>query len=643
MYVKSDLPRLACAAVVAVALWPAAIFAQEFSEAPVLADLVQQGKLPPVDERLPSSPEVVTPLSEPGAYGGDLRRVLGGSNDHNSILRIVSPQGLTRWTPDFTGIIPNVAESYEVNEDATEFTFHLREGMKWSDGAPFTADDVMFFVEDLLNNPEFYPNPPSRYSVDGQTMQGEKIDETTVKLTFADSYGTFLTELATPLGQEPVLWSKHYCQQFHPKYNPDVQSLVAATPGVEDWASLFRLKCGELESPARWGNPERPTLDPWVMTENAYSAGATRAVMSRNPYFWQVDTEGHQLPYIDTVSLKVVQDNQSVILEATAGNIDMQRRRLDNLANKPVLAAARESGNFDFFTVASANSNVMVIHFNLTHKNPAMREALTNKNVRIALSEGIDREEIIDIVYQGLGEPYQIGPRPNHFLYNEQLGRQNTEFDPDHANQLLDEAGYDQRDSEGYRLLKDGSRFAFNVNYTGIENPDWGDALEIIKSQWVDLGIELNATSVERSIYYSRGEANEHDFMVWGGTGGLDPYLDPRDVLAMHPQASWYAIPWTRWYLSGGKDGEEPSESMKKRLALYDEYKKTADPDKQAELFRQIHQEAADAFEVVGISLAPDLFGIVKNNLGNVPAVVPGGWMYPDPGPTLPQTWYWKQ
>ncbi|MCO6384726.1 ABC transporter substrate-binding protein [Oceanicola sp. 502str15] len=612
-------------------------------EAPALAEAVAAGNLPPLEERLPAQPEVVTGLENIGAYGGKLRRMLGGSNDHNSILRIISPQGLTRWKPDFSGVVPNVAESWTTNEDGSEFTFKLREGMKWSDGEPFTADDILFFVNDLLNNQEFYPNAPARFVVAGEPMQAEKVDDYTVILKFAAPYGTFLTELATPLAQEPVLWAKHYCQQFHPAYNDNVQAMVDETEAVEDWPALYRLKCGEVEAPNRWSNPERPTLDPWVVTGEGYSAGSTQVVMERNPYFWQVDEEGNQLPYIDQLEMGVAQDNEALVLEAIAGNIDFQRRKISNPANKPVFAENAEKGGFEILDMINSNSNSMAIHFNHTHKNPQMREFIRNHDVRVALSLGIDRDEIIDIVYQGQGEPYQIGPRPTHVLYNEQLGKQFTDYDPDKANELLDAAGYAEKDDEGFRLFPDGSRIVFNAQYTGVEQPDWGDSLEIIKEQWEEIGIELNSTSVERSIYYSRGEANEHDFMVWGAPGGLDPTLSPRDVLAVHPQASWFAIPWTRWYLSGGSEGEEPTESMKKRLALYDAFKQEADQEKALDIFRQIHQEAADEMEIIGIALAPNLVGVVNKKLMNAPRSLPSSWMYPDPGPTLPQTWYWPE
>ena len=104
------------------------------------------------------------------------------------------------------------------------------------------------------------------------------------------------------------------------------------------------------------------------------------------------------------------------------------------------------------------------------------------------------------------------------------LGRQHTEFDPDKANELLDAAGLCRTQRRRHSVcLPSGEPIIFNVNYPGVETPHHGDTLEIIKDQWADIGIGLNATSVERSIYYSRGEANEHDFMVWGAPGGLDP------------------------------------------------------------------------------------------------------------------------
>ena len=261
-------------------------WAQAGKEAPALAKLVSEGRLPALAQRLPAAPLVIN-AEKVGAYGGALRRGLRGSADHNGILRMVGNQGLVRWNLAFTEVLPNVAERWEVNATSTEFVFHLRKGMRWSDGRPFTADDVVFAIEDCAKNPELYKSVPSQLTIGGKPCQVTKVNEDTVKFTFASSYALFLEQLATPLGQHPTLFPKHYCSQFHPKYNPKAAEQAKAA-NLSDWAALFRARCGDIEIPARWGNAAKPTLDPWVISE-PYTGGATRVVMERNPYFWQVD------------------------------------------------------------------------------------------------------------------------------------------------------------------------------------------------------------------------------------------------------------------------------------------------------------------------------------------------------------------
>ncbi len=617
--------------------------AQEYNEAPALAEMVSAGNLPAVAERLPKAPEVVTPVESVGTYGGVIRRGLRGSSDHNNILRFMSPQGLSRWEMDFSGVVPNVAESWDVSDDASEYTFTLREGMKWSDGSPFTADDVMFFVDDLLNNDEFYGgSPPSRFVIEGEPMQGEKIDDYTVKLTFAGPYGQFLSELATPLAQQPVLWAKGYCSQFHPTYNDDVQSLIDAE-GATDWVDLFKRKCGDLEIPARWGNPDRPTLDPWVVTDEAYTGDATRVVFERNPYFWQVDTEGNQLPYIDTVRFGVEQDAESLVLQVIAGEIDFQSRHLDAPKNTPVFYENQEAGGYEFFKLDNSSSNAMAIYLNLNHKDEDLNKLFNQKDFRVALSLGIDREELIDLIWVGQGEPWQIGAKKGHALYDERLSKQYTELDVDRANELLDGIGLTERDDDGFRLMENGERVSFQVDVIPTLAVEWVDAMELIVEYWAELGIDVQSNPQERTIFYERGDSNDFDAQIWNAPGGLDPYLSPRNVMAVHPQGSRFALEWSKWYVSGGTQGMAPSDSMQARYDLFEQFKATADPEKQREIFAQIHSIAADEFEVIGIVTDPDRIGIMNAKLKNVPASMPRAWMYPNPGPTLPQQYYYAE
>ncbi len=613
-----------------------------YQEAPGLAEKVAAGELPPVDERLPENPEVIEPHESVGVYGGTINRGLVGGNDHNNILRIIGPQGLVRWNIDYTEVIPNLAESWEVSDDGTEFTFHLRPGIKWSDGTPFTADDIMFFVEDLLNHEEFYKGAvPRAYSAGGETMTAERIDDHTVTFKFAAPYGGFLDQLATPLGQHPVLWAKHYCSQFHPDYNDDLQPLLNEYQ-ASDWIDLFSQRCGDIEIPPRWGNPERPVLDPWMVAE-PYTGGSVRVVLERNPYFWQVDSEGNQLPYIDRVAFNLHQNAESLILAVIGGEIDLQSRHIDAPANRPVFFENAESGGYEIYNLVPDDANSTGIYLNLTHKDPVIREIFNNKDFRIALSHGIDRDEIIELVYFGLGEPWQTSPLPDHPLYNEQLATQFTEYDPDKANSLLDSIGLAERDSNGVRLMPDGRPLSLEVDIIPAMNPERADVMELIAQQWQDIGVDLRLNAMDRTLFFERDTSNEHEISVWGLASGLNPELDARGIIPIHNHGSRFAIPWAQWYLSGGEQGEEPPQDMKERLELLDEHAKTLDPQKRRELFAEILQRSADGFEVMGVSTAPMGVGVKDRDLRNVPETMPGAWMYPTPAPSLPQQYYFVE
>jgi peptide/nickel transport system substrate-binding protein len=618
----------------------AAVAQQSYDQAPMLAEEVEAGELPPVEERLPDEPEVVEPLEGIGSYGGDLRFGLRGSSDHNNILRMVGPQGLTRWNPDYTEVIPNVAESFEVSDDASEFTFHLREGMKWSDGEPFTAADILFNIEDLVLNEDYGPPPPA-YVAEGKPIAVEKVDDHTVRFTFAGPYGDFLAELASPLGQHPVLHPKHYCSQFHPEYNDNIEQTIQEN-NASDWQNLFAAKCGDIELPSRWGNPEKPTLDPWVVTE-PYVGGAVRVVMERNPYFWQVDTEGNQLPYIDRLVAPIAQDVESLVLDAIGGKIDFQIRHLDAPANRPVLAENREAGDYEFVEAAAVGGTNMIINLNLVHKDPELRELFNTKEFRIALSLGMDRQGVIETALLGEGEPWQQGPFEEHPNYHEQIATQYTEYDPERANGLLDSIGLDQKNSEGIRLLPSGRPVSFQVDVIPTLQPEQVDMLELISQYWRDIGIDMDVNALERTFYYERtSNSNEHDAAVWGGQASWVPGEIPQQLVPVHHDSRW-GIPWVQWYKSGGAEGEEPPADVKQRMQLYDQARAAADVEKRRELIQQIADIAAENFEVMGVSKSLPTYGIKKTDLANVPEAMPSSWYYPTPAPTLPQTWYWAE
>ncbi|HEX3349356.1 MAG TPA: ABC transporter substrate-binding protein [Acetobacteraceae bacterium] len=609
-------------------------------EAPALAKLVADGKLPPLKDRLPAQPLVVTPIERVGAYGGTLRRALRGSADQNGILRVVGNMGLVRWDVDFIKVLPNVSQGWEINADATVFTFHLRPGTKWSDGHPFSADDVVFAVEDVAKNRDIFRSPPSSIVAGNQPCVAAKIDDATVQFTFAAPYALFLETLATPLGQHPTLYAKHYASQFIPKFNPDAEA-IAKRAGAPDWATYFRNKCGDIELATRWSNPEKPVLDPWVV-EEPYSGGATRAIFRRNPYFWQVDPEGNQLPYTDAINFGISQDVESLMLDIIAGKVDMQDRHIDTLQNKPTLSQNMAKGGYRLVEEINSNAQQCQIYVNMTHKDPKLRAVFANKTFRQALSLGIDRAEIIELVYLGQSEPYQTGPRPDHPWYHEKLARQFTGHDPDKANAMLDGMGLAKKNGDGFRLRPDGQKLFFSVDVIPTLYPDLVDTLELVKRHWAGIGIDIKVNTIERALFFSRDDSNDYDAQVWPGPGGLDPMLTPWDFFAWHTQGSRYALPWAVWYVSNGREGEEPPESQKQRMKLFDVARGTADMQKRGEAMKQLFDLTADAFETIGVCLAVNAFGIASNRLRNVPLQEPSSWSYPNPAPSMPQQYFFS-
>jgi len=610
---------------------------QNWTQAPSLDALVKANKLPPVAKRLPDSPEVIVPIERKGIYGGTLRTAMRSNNDNNSILRMVGAQGLVRWSMDFNKVVPNLAESWTLSPDASEYIFKLRKGTRWSDGTPFTADDVLFAMNDLIYNKGFFNVTPEQYVAKDQPAKLTKIDDYTVSFKFAGPNLSFTDQLATPLGQHPVMYQKKYCSQFHPTYNPKIAE-VLTRENAKDWGSLMRLKCGDIEVPSRWGNPDRPTLDPWVIVE-PYRGNATRVILERNPYFWQVDNAGQQLPYIDRVQLQMISEVETIVLTAINGQLDYQHRHIFGIQNRPVLAENAAKGGYKMMALSGTGANSVGLWLNHSTKNAKLRNLIRNKDFRIALSQAIDRKEINDIVYLGQGQPWQIGPLKQSKWYNEKLGTQYLDQNLANANALLDKMGLTKRDADGFRLYPDGGRISMST-IVSVAQTQQVDALELIRKQWARVGVEMVIQGSERSLFYDRASNNDYDISVDIIPGGMDITQNPRAVLAIHPLESRMSLPWTRWFLSNGKQGEEPPASMKKRMELYEKYQVARTPAEADALFKEILAIAADEFEVIGVIRSPSDTAIHSLRLHNVYEKMLVSWTYPNPGPALPQEWF---
>jgi len=584
-----------------------------FHEAPMLRVKVAAGELPPVEERLPEEPMVIEPYEEIGQYGGTWHRAWMGRADSPAAARIVEER-LVRFTRDLKKIIPNVAESWEISEDGKIFTFHLRRGMKWSDGYPFTADDIMFSYEDILLNDELTPAKPAWLRIGGKLGKLEKLDEYTIRFRFAQPYGLFLKIVASSFGPGMSLFQpKHYLKNFHPRYVP-IKKLEEMTKeeGFEFWYQLFQAKSDKFM------NPDLPVISAWKAKN---SATATLFIMERNPYFWKLDPEGNQLPYIDRVTHSLVESVEMINFKAMTGEIDMQARHILH-ENYPVLMEGREKGNYRVTKYLDEFETNMAICLNLNHKDPILRKIIQDKRFRIALSLAINRDEINELCYLNMcEEPRQVAPLPQSPYYTKwakKLAYEYVEYDPKKANELLDEMGLKWDKDHKYRLRPDGKTLSLTFEFTPAWGP-WTDAIGLIKEYWEAIGVKTAIKSEERSLLYKRFPAAEHDVTCWTGHAGIQTIIDPAYYLPFNPNASKWCVKYADWYWSGGKGGEEPTGDLRKCIDLYERIKTTMDEEEQLRLWDEIMRLNAENLWVIGTLSCPPLLGVVKNNFRNVP------------------------
>jgi len=626
----------------ALSVFPVLAQDSSFNQAPQLAELVENGELPVADERLPANPLLIIPSDSVGNYGGTWRTTLRGERDHFWLIRTLGYENLVRWDPRLTRVIPNIAQTFEGNENATEFTFKLREGMRWSDGEPFTVDDIMFWYNDVLLNPELTPAPLPWLISGGEPVMVEKVDDVTVKFSFAEPNGLFLQNLATVIGAEPTSYPRHYLEQFHITYNADANAL-AAERGFEDWAELFISEFGipgNIDEVTRWQNPNLPTLHAWLLT-GVYGE-VDELVAVRNPYYWKIDTAFNQLPYIDRIVYTLVPDTEGIVERVLNGQVDMQDRHLATLENRPIFEENADAVGYDFFATLPTFSNNVVILFNLTHPDPALREIFQNKDFRIALSHAVDRQTIIDEVYDGRGRPYQAAPRPESPFFDEQLATQFTEFDPGLANEILDNAGFDQRDDDGIRLAPDGTRLEFEFKVTDILSLSAPLVVNMVAEDWEAVGVRANVIETDRNDIIDSVLANAHDIVSWIGDGGIEILLEPRYYFPFNPQTSKYAPAWAYWRNDPSNPlAEEPPPEVQAQIDLYAALQATSNEDEQNEFMTQILEIAAEQFYAIGVTLPGDGYGIVRDEFFNVPPVMPfSGPVYPNPAPTNPSQFY---
>ena len=618
---------------------------EEFAEAPDLAEQVDAGDLPPVEERLPEAPMIVEPWEQIGEYGGDWRATYSGSEV--LIARRATYEPWVRWNLEFDDYVPNVAEDVEIEDDGRRYIIHLREGMRWSDGEPFTSDDFMFAYHDFYLNDDLHGGTPAPgyISPEGHNAELSAPDDHTLVFEWPDPHGTFLHEHAGPHGALELGTSpRHYLEQFHIDYNPDVEEL-AEEEGYEDWVDLYWDHMG------LWGqayvDEPAPTLGAWVM-QNDIEEG--RVVFERNPYYYKIDTEGNQLPYLDRLVWDRVEDTEIATLRAAGGEIDYQDDHFTSLSNRPFLAEHRDEGDYEIRDLVSTDANVAGIALNLTHEDEALRDIFGDRQFREALSYAIDRQQIIDVVYAGQGEPFQVAPTPESDFFNEQLAYQHTDFDPERAAELLDEAGYEMGDG-GVRVGPDGDAIRFTVDVVA-ESPDQVDVLDLVTDDWGEIGIDASINTVDATLAADRHDGNAHDAAMFRSAppgDGAELLINPWPWVPMHRHGihamGWYNWIQTQWGASLDDSitvVDPPDELQENYRRWEDEVRATAALDEQEGAMERVFEVAADGFYHIGIAqIDSDAYAIQRNDFHNVPdGLRQASNRYPSPGPAMPEQFF---
>lgn len=578
-------------------------------ETPMLREDVTAKKLPPVKQRIPENPLVVTmdgKTAELGQHGGTLNMLIGRARD----VRMMMVYGYARLVgyDSSLKIVPDLLESIDAKDDRI-FTMKLRKGHKWSDGQPFTSDDFRYFWEDVANDRDLTPTgPPASLLIDGAPPKVEYPDKTTVRYTWAKPNPEFLAQMAGP---SPLFIFRpaHYLKQFHKKYNPKVVDLEKNDPGKRSWAAIHNRE----DNMNNFDNPALPTLQPWI---NTTKPPADRFIGVRNPFFHRVDSAGRQLPYIDKIVMPIA-DGKLIAAKAGAGESDLQAREIQ-FGNFTFLKKGEKANNYRTLLWRTAQGSQFALYPNLNANDPAWRALFRDVRFRRAMSLAIDRAQVNQVLYFGLASPSNNTVVSESPLYRKQYQSQWTQFDLKAANKLLDEIGL-KRGPDGVRKLSDGRPLEIIVETAG-ETTEQTDILELIRATWKEAGIKLFSKPSQRDLLRNRVFSGEAMMSVWFGIDNALPTANTApDELVPVAQIQLQWPKFGQHFETAGKLGEAPDipeaiELMKLREAWRSESREGR--EKIWHRILTIHSEQQFSIGVVNGVQQPV---VASNALKNIP------------------------
>ncbi len=590
-------------------------------ETPELQSRVDADEMAPVQQRIPLQPLVVNFGGEfrSGIHGGQLRLLMGKQKDIRQMV-IYGYARLVGYDSEFE-LEADILRSFEVVEGRI-FTLNLRKGHRWSDGQPFTSEDFRYYWEDVANHPGLSKTGiPKALLIEGEAPVVEFLDDYTVRYSWSKPNPFFLPALAAP---SPLYIYKpaHYLRQFHQRYQTDeALTQLIETFSARNWMAVHF----DRDRPYKATNPELPTLQPWV---NSTYPPSERFIFKRNVYYHRVDSNGRQLPYIDSIAINIV-SSKLVPAKTGAGESDLQARYL-RMDNYTFLKQSEQRNNFKVRLWRTAKGSHVALLPNLNTRDEAMRNLLRDVHFRRALSLAIDRHEVNQVVYFGLVKESSNTVIAASPLFKPEYQNAWADFDIAKANALLDEIGLTERDSRGVRLLADGRPLEIMIQTAG-ESTEQTDVLELIHDSWLQAGVKLYSIPSTREVFRNRIFSGDAVMSVWSGLENGIPTADSNPLELAPTRKYQYQWPkWGQYYESSGQSGEKPDDDQVVELmALNDLWRRTSDRQGRAKIWHKMLRINSEQVFTIGVINSVQHPVVVNRYLNNVPE---SGFYNFDPG-----------
>lgn len=603
-----------------------------FSQAPSL----DSKDLPDIAERLPDNPIVYQPVTNNGKYGGEI--VFSSTNiDQDWTLRNMNTGVLFELNPD-PGVdssnsplesdpLPGIFEEWGYDNEGKWFEFKIRKGIKWSDGEPVTSDDIRFFVEDILLNKELYPVAPNWLIWQGHDTKVTFPDEYTFRVEFEEPYGGYmLKELRVwNAYYGRIMVPEHFLKKYHKDYGDEAEILKDMEQygfySMDEWAKYYLEKKTAIYGVDYIGMPngeQYPSLDPWIVCEDL---GNGNYRYERNPYFYMVDTQGRQLPYIDNLKRTYVSDSEVLNMDIISGKVDIASASL-TIEDFPLYSDNEEKGDYRVLALPAYQDHDLVYAFNLAAKDPVKREVYSDLRFRQAVSMALDRKTMNETMYLGLGTPAQDCPRTTSKYFEEGMDTSYAEYNPEESMRLLDEMGMKDTDGDGYREAPDGSPFTVNCDWFVVSGSSQS-GIEYMKRYLDAIGIRMNLKQIDPSYYWSELQPNnDNELSVWWlGGAGADTLEGWFSGLMVATPLWWN---WANYYYNGVPEekwtnpAEEPPQWAKDNYDAFFGIRATADPDEIVEYAKTIWNIEKENLHTIGVAHDIKVPFVVKNGIGNV-------------------------